>query len=33
MFEIVKKGDITAVKQQEDRIGLDVQYLSDETLN
>ena len=30
MFDVVKKGDIEGVKSQEDRIGLDIQFLYDD---
>jgi hypothetical protein len=30
MFDVVKKGDIEGVKSQENRIGLDIQFLYDD---
>jgi len=32
LFDTVRKGDIAAVKKQEDKIGLDIQYLFDDQL-
>lgn len=32
LFDFVKLGDIAAVKKQEDRIGLDIQFLYDDQL-
>lgn len=32
MFDVVKKGDVEAVKAQENRIGLDIQFLYDDQL-